>query len=44
MNKSRNNSLIGGLGILAHPSCVLMASERVKTREKTTKIAKKKEK
>jgi len=44
MNKSRNNLLFGGLGKDAQPSCVLMGSERVKTREKTTKIAKKKEK
>ena len=29
MNKSRNNSLIGGLGILAHPSCVLTAAAGV---------------
>ena len=29
MNKSGNNSLIGGLGILAHPSCVLTAAAGV---------------
>ena len=29
MNKSRNNLLFGGLGILAHPSCVLTAAAGV---------------
>jgi len=42
MNKSRNNLLFGGLGILAQPSCALMASERVKTPEKRLKSRKRK--